>query len=92
MVSVETLWAVAALEQLTVTTQMLTENEVGGGGLGGLSGNSVGRGSSGAAYFYHTGELTSTAHCEVGVGRSWWSKWKLCGLWQPLSSLLLPHR
>ena len=72
MVSVETLWAVAALEQLTVTTQMLTENEV--GGHGGLSGNSVGRGSSGAAYFYHTGELTSTAHSEVGVGRSWWSQ------------------
>ena len=30
----------------------------------------VGRGSSGAAYFYHTGELTSTGESEVGLGRS----------------------
>ena len=49
----------------------------------------MGSGSCGAAYFYLSGELTSTAGSEVGVGRSWWSQWKLCGQWQLWSSLLL---
>ena len=30
----------------------------------------MGSGSSGAAYIYHAGELTSTAYSEMDVGRS----------------------
>ena len=42
----------------------------------------MGSGSSGAAYFYHAGELTSTAHSEMDVGRSWWSQWAVAALEQ----------
>ena len=37
------------------------------------------RGSLGAAYFYHTGELASRVESEVGFVRSLRSRWKLCG-------------
>ena len=53
---------------------------------------SMGSGSSGAAYFYHTGELTSRAESEVDFVRSLRSQWKLCEQRQPWSSLLLPYR
>ena len=56
--------------------------------LDGFSGNSVGSGSSGAAYFYHAGELTSAAHSEMGVGRFG----GLDGQWKLWSSVLLPCR
>ena len=39
-----------------------------GGDLDGCSGHSVSSGSSGTACICHTGELTSTAESEVGLG------------------------
>ena len=81
----------AVLEQLTFTTQVRT-SQLKVRWVGKVLVETVGSGSSRAAYFYHTGELTSTPENEVGMGRSWWSQWKLCRQWQPWSSLLLPHR